>query len=91
MQLVGFPLNYLKEVLSIINQLIQNGDTILDVKRIRKRSGVKANNRSMINFYWRVLDFLEEKKVIKRKGDSKPKKYSLPKTLINIEEFFDTI
>jgi predicted transcriptional regulator len=88
---VGYPLNYLREVLNVINDLIQDGNFNIDVKRLRKRSGIKSSNRSMINFYWQTLEFLEEKKIIKRIGCSKPKRYETPKTLIDIEGFFKKI
>ena len=67
----------LKDTLEAINKLIENNVTIVNTKRIRRCYNIKSSNRSMINFIWRSLKYLEEEGILILNGVTNPKTYKI--------------
>ena len=84
----GFPANYLKQVINMINELIIANHFSVKVKKLRRKAKISSENRSMIHFYWRSLKFLEKKGFIYPIEGSKPSEYKLPITTI---DYFEVI
>ena len=78
-----------KEFLEAINYFIENDVHYVDVKRIRRFNNVKSSDRSRITFYFRFLNYLEENGLIVliNENSFRPKRYKLPETKIEINQF----
>lgn len=92
MNKMNFFIKYLKETIEGINYLIDRNQLYINMKRLRFVLGVKAYEKSKINFYWRNLQLLEEKNIITLLSDKSPSKlYKLPNSKININGFINAL
>lgn len=74
---MNFFLKNLKETIEALNALIDERRRMISVKRVRDKNHIKSNNRSKINFYWRSLKLLVEKKILAENGNKRPKSYNI--------------
>jgi len=75
---------YFDIILGAINELIERGKTITNVKRVRNVLNIEAENRSKIIFISRTLEYLEEKGYIELYSAKSPKSYRLPREKISL-------
>ena len=77
----NFVKKYLNKTIEIINQRIDSGINIIDVKSIRKFSNIPHENRTAINFFWRSLKELERSGLIERINERNPAKFKILKKI----------
>ncbi|MBA7613907.1 hypothetical protein ES703_21165 [subsurface metagenome] len=74
---MNFFLKNLKEKIRALNKTIERRGRTISVKKVKDKNQIKPNNRSKINFYWRSLKLLVEKKILAENGTKKPKLYEI--------------
>ena len=85
---MNFVQKYLNETIRAIEYITRtNYDIIIDVKKIRAFYDVDTADKSKINFYWRSLQFLEQKGIIELIGNRTPRQYRV----INYFELFQLV
>ncbi|NHJ26350.1 MAG: hypothetical protein EAX89_17355 [Candidatus Lokiarchaeota archaeon] len=72
---------------AIMHFVRESYSSIISVKKIRDFYQIDSLNYSKINFYWRSLQELEEKGILKRVNSKIPKLYRV----LNYYEFFNIL
>ena len=84
--LIGtISIKYLMEVINLINYLVKEKKYNIDIKKIRKCYKIESSNRSKINFYWRILGYLENLGYLELIKIKPTKTYKLPQTELNLD------
>ena len=83
---MDFFKKYLIETIQGINGLIELNESYVNVRKIRTILEVEPSNKTKINFYWRNLQLLEQKKILKLHSRNRSKVYKLPNSKIDIEK-----
>ena len=85
---MNFVQKYLNETIRAIEYITRsNLDTIIDVKKIRAFYDIDTADKSKINFYWRSLQFLEERGILELIGNRTPRQYRV----LNYFELFQMV
>jgi hypothetical protein len=72
---------------AIVHFIRQNYNAIISVRKIREFYRIDSLNYSKVNFYWRSLQELEEKGILKRINLKVPKEYRI----MNYYKFFNLL
>ena len=89
---MDFFLKSLKETLEAINKLMDNNISLVNTKRVRRCNNIKSSNRSMINFIWRSLKYLEGEGILAKNGITNPKTYKISvDEKIDVDRFLSQI
>jgi hypothetical protein len=67
-----------------------NYNTLISVKKIREFYKIDPLNNSKISFYWRCLQSLEQKGILRRIGPKTPKQYRVHNFFKFYELFHDS-
>ena len=79
---MDFFKKYLSEIIDFfLSKLENNSYIVIRVKDIRKYYKIKPSNRSKINFFWRILEKLENQDFLFMKKVSRPKVYYMTENL----------
>ncbi|MHA1915173.1 MAG: hypothetical protein ACW97V_12480 [Promethearchaeota archaeon] len=67
-----------------------NYNTLINVKKIREFYKIDPQDNSKISFYWRCLQSLEKRGILKRIGPKTPKQYRVLNSFKFFELFHDS-
>ena len=85
---MNFNKKYMDDTIRAVMHFIKDSYTsIISVKKIRDFYHIDSSNYSKINFYWRSLQELENKGVLKRINSKTPRMYRV----LNYYEFFNLL
>jgi hypothetical protein len=85
---MNFSKKYMDDtVWAIVHFIRESYNSIISVKKIRDFYRIDSLNYSKINFYWRSLQELEEKRILKRINSKIPKQYRV----LNYYKFFNIL
>ncbi len=85
---MNFYKKYMDDTIRAIMHFVRESySSIISVKKIRDFYQIDSLNYSKINFYWRSLQELEEKGILKRVNSKIPKLYRV----LNYYEFFNIL
>jgi hypothetical protein len=73
---------FFEETLSALNQLIIEGHTLVDTKKVRRKLGIQSSNRSLIQFIWKNLEIIASKGYLTLYNNKSPREWLLPKRCI---------
>lgn len=79
----------LEETINALNNLIEQGDVHINVKKVRKENKIKSTDRSKINFYSSSLKYLAGKNILEENAMKKTKLYNILTTYkITIDDIY---
>ena len=67
----------LEETVNAFNNLLEQGDAYITVKKVRKENGIKSTDRSKLIFYSRSLQHLVRRNKLEENGVKKPRQYKI--------------
>lgn len=84
---MNFKYYYMSLVIEAINRAIIKKKTLINVKRIRQFYNIPGSDKSVINFIWRSLDYLEKRGfIIEHSNNGPSKRYYVPKEILDISK-----